>query len=69
MEQVMKLSQKQLKALKDYLYAVAASAVTLGITTVNDMWPGYAVIVGALAAPAIKWANKHNKDYGMGSDK
>ena len=64
----LKLSAKQLKALKDYLYAVAAAAVTLGITTIGDMWPGYAVIVGALAAPAIKWANKHNKEYGVGSE-
>ena len=65
----MKLTPKQLKALRDYLYAIAASAVTLGVATLNDMWPAYAILIGALAAPAIKWANIHNKDYGMGSEK
>jgi hypothetical protein len=63
----MKLTPKQIKALKDYGFAVAASAITLGIALVGDMAPQYAVLVGAIAMPLIKWADKHSKDYGVGS--
>jgi hypothetical protein len=63
----MKLSDKQIKALKDYGLAVLAAAVTLGVGLATDLAPQYAVLVGALAAPALKWANVHSKDYGPGS--
>jgi hypothetical protein len=69
MEQIMKLSDKQIKAIKDYGIAVIAAAVTMGITLVTDLAPQYAVIVGALAMPLTKWADKNSKDYGVGSDK
>jgi hypothetical protein len=41
----------------------------MGIALLTDMAPQYAVVIGALAAPAVKWADKHSKDYGRGSDK
>jgi hypothetical protein len=63
----MKLNAKQKKALKDYGLAVVASAVTMGVALLTDMAPQYAIIIGAIAAPAIKWANKNSKDYGVGS--
>lgn len=63
-----KLSDKQIKAFKDYGLAVAAAAVTMGVGLATDMAPQYAVIIGALAAPAIKWASKHSKDYGRGAE-
>ena len=63
------LSNKQKKALKDYGLAVIAAAVTMGIALITDMAPQYAVVVGALAMPLTKWANKNSKDYGLGSDK
>jgi mannitol-specific phosphotransferase system IIBC component len=62
-----KLSEKQKKAIKDYALAVVAAAVTMGIALATDMAPQYAVIIGALAAPLAKWANKNSKDYGPGS--
>jgi len=70
MEQIMKkfLSPKQIKALKDYGLAVVASAVTMGIALVADMAPQYAVLVGSIALPLTKWANKNSKDYGPGSE-
>ena len=65
----MKLNKKTKKVLTDYVLAVGAAAVTMGIALLTDMAPQYAVVIGALAAPASKWANKHSKDYGPGSDK
>jgi hypothetical protein len=62
-----KLNAKQKKALKDYALAVVASAVTMGVALLTDMAPQYAIIIGALAAPATKWASKNSKDYGIGS--
>lgn len=64
----MKLTDKQIKALKDYGIAVVAAAITMGITLVSDLAPQYAVVVGALAMPLTKWADKNSKDYGVGSD-
>lgn len=65
----LKLDKKTKKALADYVLAIAAAAVTMGIALLTDMAPQYAVVIGALAAPLVKWANKHSKDYGLGSDK
>ena len=62
-----KLSDKQIKAIKDYGLAVLAAAVTMGISLITDLAPQYAIIVGALAMPLTKWANKNSKDYGIGS--
>jgi hypothetical protein len=62
-----KLTEKHKKALKDYALAVVAAAVTMGIALATDMAPQYAVVIGALAAPLTKWANKNSKDYGPGS--
>lgn len=59
-----KLDPKKKKMVTDYLLAVAAAAVTMGVALVTDMAPQYAVLIGALAAPATKWASKHSKDYG-----
>lgn len=64
---MIKLNAKQKKALKDYGLAVVASAVTMGVALLTDMAPQYAIIIGAIAAPATKWASKNSKDYGVGS--
>ncbi len=65
---IKKLDAKTRKALKDYGLAVIAAAVTMGIAMVTDLAPQYAVVIGALAMPLTKWANKNSKDYGLGSE-
>lgn len=65
----MKISAKTKKALTDYALAVAASAVTMGISLLANLKPEYAVLIGAVTAPAAKWASKYSKDYGVGSPK
>ena len=49
---------------KSYGRAVLASAVTMGVALATDMAPQYAVLIGSLAAPAIKWADKAEKEFG-----
>ena len=60
---------KTKKVIADYLLAVAASAVTMGVALLMNMKPEYAVLIGAATAPATKWASKHSKDYGRGTEK
>ena len=63
----MKLSKKQVAAVKSYLRAVLASAIVLGIALLTDLAPQYAVMIGAVAAPLAKWADKNESDFGLGS--
>lgn len=62
-----KLSNKDIAAIKSYLRAVMASAITMGIALLTDMKPEYAILIGALAAPIAKWADKNEGEYGRGS--
>ena len=52
------------EAFKDYCLAVAASAVTMGVSLLLDFAPEYAVLIGAITAPAVRWADKSSKQYG-----
>jgi|TARA_R110000822_G_scaffold50568_7_gene132016 hypothetical protein len=61
------ITEKQKKAIKSYIRAVLASAVVMGVALLTDMAPQYAVMIGAVAGPAIKWADKSEKDFGLGS--
>jgi len=63
-----KISEKHKKAIKSYFHAVAASALVMGVALLTEMAPHYAILIGAVAAPAIKWADKHDKDFGLGSE-
>jgi hypothetical protein len=60
------LSDKNIAAIKSYLRAILASAITMGIALLTDMKPEYAVLIGALAAPLAKWADKTESEYGRG---
>ena len=63
----MKLSKKQQAAVKSYLRAVLASAVVMGIALLTDLAPQYAIVIGAVAAPLAKWADKTETEFGLGS--
>ncbi len=63
----MKLSKKQIAAIKSYLRAVLASAIVMGIALLTDLAPQYAILIGAVAAPAVKWADKNEAEFGIGS--
>jgi hypothetical protein len=64
-----KLKDPKFKAvLKSYLRAVLASAITMGIALAADVAPQYAILIGSIAAPAAKWADKAEKEFGLGSN-
>jgi len=60
-----KLDPAKKAVLKSYLRAVLASAISTGLALAVDMQPEYAILIGALAAPAVKWADKAEKEYGL----
>jgi hypothetical protein len=55
--------------LKSYLRAIAGATVTTTLAMATNMAPQYAVLIGAIAAPLIKWADSAEKQYGKGSKK
>ena len=62
-------SPKTKAAFMSYLRAVLASAVTMAIALAVDIAPEYAILIGSLAGPLAKWADKTEKEYGLGSNK
>ena len=56
-------------AVKSYLRAVLASAVTLGLALLTDLAPEYAVLIGGLTAPVVKWADRAEVEFGLKFDK
>lgn len=65
----LKISKKHKAVIKSYIRAVAGAAVAMGIALLTDMAPQYAVLLGAVAAPAIKWADKTEEEFGLVLDK
>ena len=65
-ELIKKLKSKESKAaFKSYARAVLASAVTMGLSLAADLAPEYAILIGSIAAPLAKWADKTEKEYGL----
>jgi len=61
-------SKKTKAAIKSYLRAVLASAVTMGLALAANLAPEYAILIGSVTAPLAKWADKTEKEYGIGSN-
>lgn len=67
MKNIFNISAKDIAAVKSYLRALLAAGITMGIALLTDLRPEYAVLIGALAAPLAKWADRNEKEYGRGS--
>ena len=65
----LKITKKQKAVIKSYIRAIAGAAVAMGIALLTDLAPQYAVLLGAIAAPAIKWADKTEAEFGKVLDK
>jgi hypothetical protein len=63
------LTPKQVKAIKSWATAVAAVAVFSGVQLLTDLAPQYSALIAALVAPALKWADKNDDAFGLGSPK
>lgn len=61
------LNKKQTAVLKSYLRALLAAAIVVTIGLLTDLAPAYAALIGALAAPLAKWADKNESAFGVGS--
>jgi hypothetical protein len=61
-------SDKTKAAFKSYVRAVIASAITMGLALAADLAPEQAILIGAIAAPLAKWADKTEKEYGIGAE-
>jgi len=63
---IKKLKSKEFKAaFKSYLRAVLASAVTMGVALATDIAPEYAILIGGITAPAVKWADRAEQEFGL----
>ena len=63
------MKSKEFKAaFKSYLRAVLASAATMGIALITDVAPEYAILIGGLTAPVVKWADRAESDFGRKFD-
>jgi hypothetical protein len=60
-------SKKTKAAFKSYLRAVLASAVTMGLALAADLAPEYAILIGSFAGPLAKWADRTEREYGLGT--
>ena len=63
-----KITERHKKAFKSYCRAVLASAITLGLALAADLAPQYAIAIGAVFGPLAKWADKTEKEYGVGAE-
>lgn len=61
----MKMNDQTRAMVKSYLRAVLASAISTGLALAVNMKPEYAILIGAIAAPAVKWADKAEKEFGL----
>lgn len=65
-----KFQSKEFKAaFKSYLRAVLASAATMGVALITDVAPEYAILIGGLTAPLVKWADRTETEFGLKFDK
>ena len=63
---IAKLKDPKTKAaFKSYLRAVLASAVTMGLALAADLAPEYAILIGSIAGPLAKWADKTETEFGL----
>ena len=63
------LTPKRIKAIKAWATGVAAVAVFSGVQLATDLAPQYAAVIAALVAPVLKWADKNDDAFGLGSKK
>jgi hypothetical protein len=67
---IKKIKSKEFQAaFKSYLRAVLASAATMGIAIATDIAPEYAILIGGLTAPIVKWADRAEAEFGLKFDK
>ena len=64
----MKISKKQKAVLKSYARGVLVSFLTFLASNELGLDPVVAVVISALAAPAVRALDKSDNAYGIGAD-
>jgi hypothetical protein len=64
----MKISKKQKAILKSYVRGVLVSFLTFLASNELGLDPAIAVVLAALAGPAIRALDKSDNAYGIGAD-
>jgi hypothetical protein len=64
----MKLSKKQKAVFKSYLRGVVVSFLTFIASNELGFAPEIAIVLAALAGPAVKALDKTEAEYGIGSN-
>jgi hypothetical protein len=64
----MKISKKQQAVLKSYARGVLVSFLTFLASNELGLDPVVAVVISALAAPAVRALDKSDNAYGIGAD-
>jgi hypothetical protein len=62
------LTPRRIAVLKSYARHIVGAGITVALLLLTDMAPQYAVIIGAVAGPAVKWADKAEKEFGLISE-
>ena len=63
------LTPARVKAVKAWATAVVAVSLFSGVQLLTDLAPQYAALIAALVAPALKWADKNDDAFGLGTKK
>jgi hypothetical protein len=59
------LTAKRKSLLKSYIRHILGAGVGVALLLLTDMAPQYAVLIGAVFGPAVKWADKAEKEFGL----
>jgi hypothetical protein len=63
----MKINKKQKEICKSYLRSVAAASITTVLALVADVKPELSIVVGALAAPLMRYFDPADDKFGINS--
>lgn len=64
----MKIDKKKKAILKSYIRSVLAATVTTALALVADWKAEYAILAGAIVAPALRYLDPKDTQFGINSD-
>lgn len=59
------LTAKRKALLRSYVRHILGAGVGVALVLLTDMAPQYAIVIGAVFGPAVKWAQRAEKEFGL----
>jgi hypothetical protein len=59
------LTPQRQAVLRSYVRHIIGAGVGVALLLLTDLAPQYAILIGAVFGPAVKWADKAEKDFGL----